>query len=218
VVDPLLAFLGAHPRWRTFGAFAGSWERRGKRREQRSASDPIRGPVYPLRAEMIKGAIVDASSFAAVRALWDAGKALQAGRILFEAMPEQERPVWAGDILRFCCNYSSTVPAEVAAVLDLTRCNSEWHRGHEVFDTLRRLTLRIERDQVAADTITRGIIGVAENVAKVVYNATSPGDPFDAESGWWIVSNVYWMHQHITDETFAERAWIAMSSRVGGAR
>jgi hypothetical protein len=159
---------------------------------------------------------MDASSIRAARALWDAGKSLEAGRVLFEAMPAEERPSWAGTILQFCCDHAPTVPAEVAAVLELTRKRSEWHRGHKVFDALRRLTLRIERNEVPADTMLRGIVGVAENVAKVTYNATSPADPFDADSGWWIVSNVYWILQRIADKAFSDGAWGVLSGEPVG--
>jgi hypothetical protein len=159
---------------------------------------------------------MDSSAIKAARAMWDAARPLEAGRILFEAMPEDDRPSWAGAVLRFCCAYTPTVPAEVKAVLDLTGTRSAWHRGHLVFDALRRLTLRIEGNEMPADTMLRGIVGVAENVAKVTYNATFPDDPFDADSGWWIASNVYWIQQRIADEAFDDRAWSVLSGQSLG--
>jgi len=154
---------------------------------------------------------MDASSIRAARVLWDAGKSLEAGRVLFEALPAGDRPFWAGAILQFCCEYAATIPPEVAAVLQLTHKRSEWHHGHEIFDALRRLTLRIERNEMPADAMLSGIVALAECVAKVTYNAISPGDPFDTDSGWWIVSNVDWIRQHIADKAFGDRAWNLLS-------
>src|SRR5262245_46768010 len=48
--------------------------------------------------------------------------------------------------------------------------------GHVAFRAVRRLTLQYEKGK-SKDEIYGGLLYLAENVAKVTYNATNPRDP-----------------------------------------
>jgi hypothetical protein len=56
---------------------------------------------------------------------------------------------------------------------------------------------------------------LAENVAKVLYNATDPRDEFDEDSGWWIVSCLKDILDVLKDDEFSKVAWLAACSRDG---
>lgn len=149
--------------------------------------------------------------------LWESGKPLEAGRIIVELLPTSAATVaWAGHILAECCQSVDVVPSEVQAVLTLTKDESMWRRGHAVFDLLRSLTLRVEHGEERVPATTQGLLYVAENTAKVAYNASSPADPFDADSASWIVANVYWIAQRHTDPDFRQRIWRAVLPTESG--
>jgi hypothetical protein len=154
------------------------------------------------------------SSVVAARALWDAGKPLEAGRVLFEATPEPARVGWAAAVLAMCCEYLQPTPQEIATVVAIARDKSQWPRAHGAFEAVRRLTLRVERGDVQATDVLRGTLYVAENTAKVVYNASLPNDPFDADAGWWIVANVQWIAARVSDRAFRERVWRLLSDAL----
>lgn len=55
---------------------------------------------------------------------------------------------------------------------------------------------------------------LAENVAKVVYNATNPPDPFDEDSGWWIAVCLKEILDLLSDGEYAETMWAILSKPV----
>jgi len=91
---------------------------------------------------------------------------------------------FAGDGLASCCNALPSVPSEILGVVKIGR--GDWSRGHAAFDAVRHLTLDAEARR-APKTPAYLLLFVAENAARVIYNATTPGDPFDDDSGAWLV-------------------------------
>jgi hypothetical protein len=59
-----------------------------------------------------------------------------------------------------------------------------------------------------------GLLYLAENVAKVTYNASGSRAPFDHNAGWWILSNARWLLDRTEDADLAARAWTALT-RIG---
>jgi hypothetical protein len=103
-----------------------------------------------------------------------------------ERFQAQANPVrWAADILRTVADASGCQVPEVAAILETADHPSRWQSGHEVFDAARRRFL-VERATPGPPEPSLYLLGLAELVAKVVYNQTQPGDPFDEDSGWYI--------------------------------
>jgi hypothetical protein len=86
--------------------------------------------------------------------------------------------------LEICCSAVETSPHEVRAVAKVGR--SDWSRGHDAFDAVRILTLAAEKIPPAhrADHL---LLFVAENAARMIYNASGTKRPFDDDSGGWLI-------------------------------
>jgi hypothetical protein len=136
---------------------------------------------------------------------WDAGRALDAGRVVYEAIPPHRRPLWAARVLRLVCELIPPVP-EINAVLSLAAEPARWANAHDAFRAMRRLTLQVE----GKDPLREGVLFLAENVAKVTYNAAGCPAPFDADAGWWIAQNVHFLAERLGDPEFERRAWEAL--------
>jgi hypothetical protein len=86
--------------------------------------------------------------------------------------------------LSACCTTVST-PDEVRDVVRIGQ--QDWTKGHAAFDAVRQLTLEGERQRRSASDPSFVMLFVAENAAKVIYNASVPVDPFDDDSGAWLL-------------------------------
>jgi hypothetical protein len=99
---------------------------------------------------------------------------------------------------------------------------SRWKEAHAAFQRVRKLTLKAERSK-STDPIYAGILYVAENAAKVSYNASILGRldtqsysaqepaPFDNDAGWWIVSNLRHVATTVNDPAFEKKAWAVVN-------
>lgn len=148
---------------------------------------------------------------------WQERRPLEVGRLLFEALPDEVRPVWAARILRLVLEKSglsgdSTQKSspwnwlqrlrpqremfpyrEVGHVLTLAASPEEWHRAHDAFSAVRTQVLRLDQQQrseglSSEQDLHLSILSMTELVAKVTYNASNPMGPFDEDSGWWIAA------------------------------
>jgi hypothetical protein len=74
--------------------------------------------------------------------------------------------------------------------------------------------LRFERKRKLSreKTLLLYHLSLAELVAKVTYNASEPRDPFDEDSGWWIVVSLKGLVDLWNDEEFSRRAWMVVSA------
>src|SRR5204862_5354847 len=128
---------------------------------------------------------------------WQAGRVLEAGRVLYEHLPERARPGWAANVLALAKVYLPSIP-EVEAVLMIAQDPDRWLEARSIFQSIRTLTLKAEREE-EPQPLYLGLLSLAENTAKITYNsfrqpswveALDPPRPrFDADSGWWIASN-----------------------------
>lgn len=146
---------------------------------------------------------------------WNGGKSFDAGKLIFEALPNALRPRWASRILRLLLVKSGTQSPLFDPVMLTAEQPSRWSNGHRVFSKVRAEVLRLDellrQDlQSKEQKLHHALLCFAELVMKVTYNATSPFDEFDEDSGWWIVAclrafvDVQWK-----DEEFANAAWTA---------
>jgi hypothetical protein len=138
-------------------------------------------------------------------ASWKAGRATLAGWLLYEQIPISLRPLWAARILDASRGVTPW-PPEVEAVYEMARDPPEWAKGHAAFRAVRRLTLQYDKDDPYGC-----LLRLAENVAKVTYNATGPRDPFDYGAGSWVVSCLRGLVDRVNSPEFEARSWSAAS-------
>ncbi|MFT3772891.1 MAG: hypothetical protein QM820_46490 [Minicystis sp.] len=65
-----------------------------------------------------------------------------------------------------------------------------WPEAHRAFRDVRQVALQFERAGTPASDPTQQLLGVAENAAKVIYNATNLPAPFDAPAGLHLLVSV----------------------------
>src|SRR5262249_42468352 len=117
---------------------------------------------------------------------WASGQARRAGWAIYQAIPGRLRPGWAADILELSCSRLAAVPDPVRAVAEIGRDPQRWPEAYAAFSAVRKLTLAEERSH-AGGVVYELVLFVAENVAKVVYNASGEPAPFDYDCGYWLV-------------------------------
>jgi hypothetical protein len=150
--------------------------------------------------------------------LWANGKPLEAGRLVYENLPVEERPKWAARILKLILGKSGIQSSQLDKLLDIANNKHLWKEGHSVFDSIRDSTLQLDelrrtRKLSVDETLQNSVLSFAELVAKVVYNATNPPDEFDEDSGWWIAACLRgFVDNRWTDEAFEKEAWESLSS------
>jgi hypothetical protein len=149
---------------------------------------------------------------------WAKGEGLEAGKLLFENLPSRARPKWAAKILKLVLDRSGVEPSPFFQVLTIADREEMWKTGHQVFDSLRDTTLKLNelrrsRGLTIDEEQLASIVLLAELVAKVIYNATNPPDEFDKDSGWWIAAYVReFMDRGWSEEHFVTAAWSALCS------
>ena len=114
---------------------------------------------------------------------WEAGRALDAGRLLYERVPKQQRPGWAARVLDLVRDLAPKTP-EVEQILEIARDPARWPEAHPAFQTVRRLTLETK------DPLVESVLSLAEKVAKVTYNASGGSAPFEHDAGWRVASDL----------------------------
>jgi hypothetical protein len=137
--------------------------------------------------------------------LWNAGRATEAGELLCTQIPDAVRPFWAARILDACRRHTK-FPLAVRVVSVIAKRRFLWRWGHVAFGEVRRLTLQWD-EATTKDEVYGGLLCLAENVAKVTYNATNPRDPFDEDAGAWVVSCLRFIANKVHDPEFEAKAW-----------
>ena len=158
---------------------------------------------------------MNCSSLSEARAHWDSGRPLFVGELLYERLPVRHRPTWAANILDLCCGLLSSVPPAVENVLMIAWDDARWPEAHNAFQAVRQLTLAAERNR-SGSPLYNGLLYLAENTAKVTYNASGEPAPFDHHAGWRIAANLRDIVDHQSDPAFAETAWGMLSTSPGG--
>jgi len=136
---------------------------------------------------------------------WSSGRAFEAGRILYEYLPNDQRPLWAARILAHCLQLIRSV-REIDTIYEIAMDKTRWKEAHEAFGALREFALNPERSR-STDEIYAGVLDLAENTAKVAYNASGEAAPFDHNAGWRIISNLRHIVDKVNDIEFEVRVW-----------
>lgn len=105
---------------------------------------------------------------------------IQTGRQLFENLPNDIRPGWAGLILLRFDNYIKNIPELVKELYTIIDNKDRWKEAHKQFDKIRRFLLDNKNYKPEAYLL------LAELAAKVTYNASGQPAPFDNDSGHYI--------------------------------
>jgi hypothetical protein len=139
----------------------------------------------------------DHNYLAAAAECWSNGKIVDAGRLIFEHLPIRLRPVWAADLLRLILKQTRIECDQIEAILTVTEDQTRWKESYAIFMLLRDCTLDLIKHNSLppSESLILAVVGLAEDVAKVTYNASDPPDRFDDDAGWYIVPAV----KHICD-------------------
>jgi len=98
------------------------------------------------------------------------------------------------------------VGKEVANVAKTAANPDRWRQGHAAFDLVRDRVLEWESKDTAPSDSSYYVLLVAENAARVIYNATEPLDPFDDDSGAWLVMTFIQLSRRLNSSSLVERA------------
>lgn len=120
------------------------------------------------------------------------------GRQIFENLPNDIRPAWAGLILSRFDNYLKDIPASVKDLYPIIGNKDRWKEAHEQFGKIRCFLLDVKNYQPEAYLL------LAELVAKVTYNASGHPAPFDSDSGYYIPSTAVKAAEYFDDDRLKE--------------
>jgi hypothetical protein len=140
--------------------------------------------------------------------LWRNGQTDEAGRLLFESIPEVERGQWAIRVLALALKRAPASTRQVRWFLRVSRWRCLWFTSHSHFGTIRKETLKFDKRRQCNRLFTRNdesryrLCLLAESIAKVLYNATDPIGPFDEDAGWRIVPAFHHLLEVCGDERF----------------
>jgi hypothetical protein len=147
----------------------------------------------------------------ATRRCWDCGDYLGAGRLLYENLRFEERPGWAAAALTEVHDVAGVV-AQIEDVIVLADTPDRWREAMAAFHALRQLTLAEDGDE-GRDPMRLAILLLAENVAKVTYNASGYPAPYDHDAGWWVVPCLAGVLAAMNaTPVVLEHAWAALTS------
>jgi hypothetical protein len=144
---------------------------------------------------------------------WQNGQALEAGKLIFESLPVGTHPQWAAKVLRLVLEQTGFKSQAVERAISIANSPNEWGKAHDVFSALRKATLELEQLKARSpqQALLLNLLLLAELVAKVTYNSTSPPDEFDEDSGWWIAPCLKDILDSVSDEQFSAAAWSVLS-------
>ena len=149
------------------------------------------------------------------RDLWKEGQALDAGKLIFESLPVETRPQWAARVLRLVVDRTEIKAQAIEHAISIANTPSDWGKAHDAFSTLRKATLELEELKARSpkQALLLNHLLLAELVAKVTYNSTSPPDEFDEDSGWWIAPCLKDILDLVNDEKFSMTAESALENQ-----
>ena len=136
---------------------------------------------------------------------WQSGRALDAGRLLFESLEPDARSKLAATILILVTNRTKVRFPAIVSLLGIANDSTKWTEAHRAFSKIREATLELERAQIRSrdEEFLLTQLYLAENVAKVIYNATNPLDPFDEDSASWVIACLKCVLDLLHDDAFS---------------
>ena len=117
---------------------------------------------------------------------------IEIGRQVFENIPNEIKPCWAGLVLSRFDNYFKDIPTPIRELFSIIDDKDKWKYAHEQFVKIRKFGLDNQEYQPE-------YLRLAELVAKVTYNASGEPAPFDSDSGHYIASFALKVAEHFDD-------------------
>ena len=150
---------------------------------------------------------------------WRLGQPLAAGRLIFENLPTEVRPHWASHILSLVIEKTKVKSPPIEYIIEIASRPADWGKAHEAFSLARAVTLELNKTKVKPphQMLLIQHMGLAELVAKVIYNATNPSDEFDEDSGWWIAVCLKNILDLLDDNEFSRSMWLVVCSGANSA-
>jgi len=123
---------------------------------------------------------------------------IEIGQQIFENLPNDIRPGWAGLILSRFDNYIKNIPVSIKELYPIIDTKDLWKEAHGQLSKIRRFLLDNKNYKPEAYLL------LAELVAKVTYNASGQSAPFDSDSGHYIASLALKATEHFDDNKLEE--------------
>lgn len=131
----------------------------------------------------------------------------------YESLANDQRPLWAAEILRLSMDVLHADLPELCHVVELGRDSRRWGDGHRAFGAVRALTQTNQR-RVPIDSQLQLLLQIAETAAKVIYNASGLPAPFDSDAGWLMASRVAALVQSAVDPEFHRRVFARLAGHL----
>ena len=123
---------------------------------------------------------------------------MKIGQQIFENLPNDIIPGWAGLVLSRFDHYIKDIPTSISELYRIIDDKDRWKEAHEQFTKIRLFGL--ENTNYKPDNYLR----LAELVAKVTYNASAQSAPFDIDSGNYIASLALKATEYFDDKRLEE--------------
>lgn len=123
---------------------------------------------------------------------------IEIGKEIFENLPNDIRPGWAGLVLSRFDNYIKDMPTSILELYPIIDNKESWKDASGQFTKIR--VFGLENKSYQPDNYLR----LAELVAKVTYNASGKPAPFDSDSGHHIASLALKATEYFDDNRLEE--------------
>ncbi|WP_207531611.1 hypothetical protein [Desertivirga arenae] len=128
---------------------------------------------------------------------------IKLGQDIFENLPNDIRPGWAGLVLSRFDNYIKDIPTSILELFPMIDDKDCWKEAHKQFSKIR--TFGLENENYLPKYLR-----LAELVAKVTYNASGQPAPFDSDSGHFISSLALKATEYFADDRLEEEVKSAL--------
>jgi hypothetical protein len=123
---------------------------------------------------------------------------IEIGQQIFEAVPRNLQPQWAGVILNKFNKHITEIPEQIKELNDIIKKPDRWHEAHKQFGSIRRFLLD------STNYAPQEYVLLAESIAKITYNSSREPAPFDFDSGYYIPSLALKAADFFQDERLEE--------------
>jgi len=123
---------------------------------------------------------------------------IKIGHQIFENLPDDIKPGWAGLVLSRFDNYIKDIPSSIFELYAIIDDKDRWKEAHEQFTKIRVFGLENKNYE------PRNYLRLAELVAKVTYNASEQSAPFDSDTGHYIAGLALKATEYFDDNRLEE--------------